>query len=124
MFIALALVACSKPGQSMNADAHLTVVADGTHGTFVCKQSSSGACDFTIFVENCAEPQNPSKPGSGNCMRQVLETFSLNAGDSRVFERLPLGVRYCAKGRGSRDEPICPPSALPVPPKKPQPQTA
>jgi hypothetical protein len=124
MLIATALVACGKSGQSMSADAHLSVEAGSTRGEFVCKQSSSGACDFELFVENCSETKNRSRPESANCARHILERFSLKAGDSRLFQSLPLGVKYCVNRRGSSEEPACPPSAPPVAPKKPRPQTA
>ena len=119
VLVAISAAACSKPRQSLDAYANFRETPTGVRGEFTCKHSSSGGCDFTLYLETCQEP----KQGSG-CARQTLQTFSLKAGDSRVIDRLPFGARYCAKPQGSSDEPVCPPVPEPSPTKKPAPQTA
>lgn len=116
---AVAVAACCRSAQGMDAHANLSDDAGTTRGEFVCKQSSSGGCDFTLFLEDCQEP----KQGSA-CRRQVLKKFSVKAGESSVVDRLPLGIRYCVNRQGTSDEPLCPAVPSPPPLKKPGPQTA
>jgi hypothetical protein len=102
-------------------DAHANFNAEGatTRGDFLCKQSSTGGCEFTLHVEDCPDPKSPS-----GCTRRVVEKFSLKAGDSRVVQRLPMEVKYCVRRQGSSDEPVCPSIPSPAPLKKPPPQAA
>lgn len=117
--VALTVVACGESAPRMDAHVNLSEEAGTTRGEFACKQSSSDGCEFTVFVENCEEP----KQGSA-CTREVLQSFTLKSGSSRVIDRLPLGARYCVKGQGSSAEPVCPPVPSPPPPQKRAPQTA
>ena len=122
VIVAIALAACTSRSGSMNADAHLAAGADSTRGEFFCRQSTSGACDFTIFLEKCPEPKSYPQLERSDCTRQILYEFTLSVGHSRVYDALPVGVRYCARARGSSEEPICPPSPPSVAPNKPKPQ--
>ena len=115
----IALVGCDKPNQGMDVHANLTPELGATRGEFSCRQSSTGACEFTIFVKNCQD----SKPES-SCTRQVLNEFSLKVGESRVIEKLPLDVRYCVRRQGTLDKSVCPQVPQPPAPKKAPPQTA
>jgi len=118
VLVSLTVAACGRSAQGMDAHVNLSEDAGTTRGEFLCKQSSSGGCDFTLFLEDCQEP----KQGSA-CMRQVLKKFSLKAGESSTVDRLPLGTRYCVNRQGTSDEPLCPAVPSPPPPKKPGPQT-
>lgn len=116
----VAAVGCSdKSSQSMDVHAQLDAEGGTTRGEFSCKKSSSGGCEFTVFVEKCPESQ-PASP----CSREAVETFLLKEGESRVFNQLPLNAKYCVKRKGSADEPVCPPVPRPPPLKKSSPQTA
>ena len=125
LLIALSLAACSgntDQKQAMDVAAHLSDDAGGKRAEFVCKQSTTGGCNFTVFVEKCSDPKDQARPKSGNCARQVLNEFTLNAGDARVVERLPLEVRYCVKPRDTSETPVCP--SFPSSPPSVMPSTA
>lgn len=117
--LAISMLGCSKPGPGMDAHVNLSAEGGTTLADFACKHSKTGGCEFTLYVEDCPDPKTPSA-----CTRQVVEKFSLEAGESRVVQRLPADVRYCVKPRGSSDEPVCPVVPAPPPLKKPPPQTA
>ncbi len=119
VLVALTVVACGESAPRMDAHVNLSEDAGTTRGEFLCRQSSSGGCDFTLFLEDCQEPKQRSA-----CTRQVLKKFSLKAGESTMVDRLPLGTRYCVNRQGTSDEPLCPAVPSPPPPKKPGPQTA
>ena len=118
-YFVIALAGCGKADHGMDVHANLIPELGATRGEFSCRQSSSGACEFTVFVENCRDSNSDS-----SCARQVLEEFSLKAGESRVIQKLPLDVRYCVRSQGSLDKSVCPQIPKPPAPKKAPPQTA
>ena len=115
----IAVSGCGKAEHSMDTHANLIPELGATRGEFSCKKSSSGGCEFALFVESCQDSRSES-----NCARQVLEEFSLKVGESRVIEKLPLSVRYCVKPQGSAEKSVCPQLPQQPTPKKAPPQTA
>lgn len=77
---------------------------NGSTGRFECRKSASGQCHYVLFTENCGE--NGARPIE-NCETKVMRQFALKAGEMRVFNDLPPGVKHCLNHDAAPVAPGC-----------------
>ncbi len=105
--IAMALLGCDGPQTqviTMSSDSPAgsnstrATITDGL-ATFQCIESIADACQYVLFVSECAD--QGAQSGKRVCAARILQEFALKAGTSKRIAALPEDFEFCV-GHGIR----------------------
>jgi hypothetical protein len=84
----------------------------GNETTYKCRSSSSGRCNYVFFTTTCKiAPGERGKPAN-TCVHQVIEQFSLAAGESKTIATPSEQTLQCVAMATVPEYPSCAASPL------------